>query len=365
MDGRTGRKLVAGVVMGAAGAAVGYAVARLAVTPGVPGEPLSRAGTLARIALAGLGIWLALAVHEAGHVVGGVSQGFRFLFLAAGPLWIERGARGLALRLNRTLPAWGGMAVAMPQDGRDLRSRFSVMVAAGPVASLVLALAGWAAWSALPSGLARFLAGATAIGSAGFLLATAQPFGAGGGFASDGGRLLRLWRRGPVGDREVAILAITAAAVGGVRPADWSVAIVDAALLPADGSAMEVAARVYAAQRASDTGDPVSAEAHLARAVEAGRDMSPMIRSMVASEAAWLRASQGDVEGARALLADADGPFVERHALHRARAALLRAEGNVAGARAEAEAGIAALRGARFGKASARDRELLEALRAA
>jgi hypothetical protein len=68
----------------------------------------------------------------------------------------------------------------------------------------------------------------------------------------------------------------------------------------------------------------------LDRAVEIGRDLPPVLRSLAASEAAWLRA------------------------------ALLRAQGDLAAARAEAEAGLAALGKTRFGKASARDRELLE-----
>jgi hypothetical protein len=365
MVSRTAKKFVAGAVMGLAGAGVGFAVARLALGPAPRGEHLTAAEKIARVALGGFGIWLALAVHEAGHLAGGISQGFRFVFLAAGPVWIERGERRLALRFNRTLHTWGGMAAAMPQDDRDLRNRFSVMVAAGPVASLLLALVAWAAWAVLPFGLARFLAGVTAIASAGFFVATAQPFGAGGGFASDGGRLLRLWRKGPVGEREVAILALTAAAVGGVRAGEWAPVLVDTALVPEDGSAMELAARVYAAQRASDLGDADGAEAHLAHALEVGRDLSPIVRSMVAAEAVWLRASRGDVEGARKLLPEVDGPFVERHALHRARAAVLRAEGDLDAARAEAEAGLAALGKTRFGKASARDRELLEALRAA
>ncbi len=363
MKPQTAKKLLAGVVTGLVGAVVGVALARLGGGEAPRGANLSAGEKIARVLLGGFGIWLALAVHEAGHLAGGLSQGFRFVFLAAGALWVERGERGIALRFNRTLQTWGGMAAAMPPDDRDLRRRFSVMVAGGPLASLLLALAGWAAWAMLPLGLPRFLAGVTAIASTGFFLATAQPFGAGGGFASDGGRLLRLWRKGPVGEREVAMLALTAASAGGARPRDWAPAIVDAALLPADGSVMELVAHVYASSRASDTGDAATAEVHLARAIELGRDLSPMLRSLVAAEAAWLRASRGDVEGARALLAEADGPFVERHALHRARAAVLRAEGDLAGARAEAEAGLAALGKTRFGKASARDRELLEELR--
>ena len=360
----TVKKLLAGIVVGLVGALVGAAVARLAVGPTPRGEHLSAGAKIARVALGGFGIWFALAVHEAGHLAGGLSQGFRFVFLAAGPMWLERAERGIAVRFNRTLATWGGMAAAMPRDDRDLRRRFTVMVAGGPAASLLLALGSWAAWAMLPLGPARFLAGVTAIASTGFFVATAQPFGAGGGFASDAGRLLRLWRRGPVGEREVAMLALTAAAAGGARPREWTPAIVQAALLPADGSVMELVAHVYASSRASDAGDPDAAAAHLDRAVELGREMSPMLRSLVAAEAAWLRASRGDVKGARPFLAEADGPFVERHALHRARAAVLRAEGDLAGARAEAEAGLAALGKTRFGKASARDRELLEGLRA-
>ncbi|HET8724859.1 MAG TPA: hypothetical protein VFM53_11740 [Anaeromyxobacteraceae bacterium] len=363
MDGKAARRLLGGVLVGCVGLGLGYALGKLGMTLPSPGQRLTAGEKLLRIALAGLGIWLAFLVHEAGHLAGGLSQGFRFIFLAAGPLWVEPGPRGVALRFNRTLQTWGGVAAAMPRDGRNLRQRFAVMVAAGPAASLLLALLGWGAWTALPAGAPRFLAGVTALGSAALFLATVQPFGAGGGFASDGGRLLRLWRRGPVGEREVAILALTAASAGGARPRDWPGAVVEAALRPEDGSAMELAARVYAAQRASDSGDPETARRQLDAAGEIAKGMSPILRSVVAAEAAWLRASQGDVEGARPLVAAADGPFVERHALFRARSALRLAEGDREGARRDAEEGLSALARTRFGKASERDRELLEELR--
>jgi hypothetical protein len=361
---KTGSRLLGGVLVGCVGLGLGYAVGRLGATLPSSGVKLTVGDKLLRVALGGFGIWLAFLVHEAGHLAGGLSQGFRFIFLAAGPLWVEPGERGIALRFNRTVQTWGGVAAAMPRDGRNLRERFAVMVGGGPVASLLLALASGAAWALVPSGAFRFLAGVTALTSAALFLATVQPFGAGGGFASDGGRLLRLWKKGPIGEREVALLALTTASAGGARPRDWPPEVLEAALRPEDGSLMEVAARVHAAQRASDTGDPAAARRQIDRAAELAEGMSPALRSIVAAEAAWLRAVGGDVEDARSLLAEADGPFVERHALFRARAALRLAEGDREGARREAEAGLAALPRARFGKASERDRELLEALRA-
>ncbi len=352
------------MAIGLVGLGVGYGLARLGLAPASGGERLPVGAKLARIGLGLLAVWVALVVHEAGHLAGAISRGFRFVFLAAGPLWLERGETGLALRFNRTAQTWGGVAAAMPPDGVNLRRRFAAMVAGGPVASLALALAAGAAWNFLPAGTVRFAAAATALASAGLFVATAQPFGAGGGFASDGGRLLRLWRKGPVGEREVAVLALTATAMGGTRPRDWPAAVVDAALRPDDGSITEVAARVYAAQRAADVGDARGAGAHLDRALEISRGASPLLRSVVAVEAAWLRAARGDVDGAGELLPLAEGPFVEEHARRRARAEWLRARGDRAGARVEAEAGIAALARSRFGRPSARDRELLEAIRA-
>lgn len=365
MGAKAGRRLLGGVLVGLVGLGVGYLLGKLGLASLPSGNGLSRGEKLLRLPLGLLGIWLALLVHETGHLIGGLSQGFRFVFLAAGPLWAERASRGIALRFNRVVQTWGGMAAAMPEDGHDLRRRFAVMVAGGPAASLVLALVGWGVWAMLPPGSARFLAAATALASAGFFLATVQPFGAGGGFASDGGRFLRLWQKGPVGEREVAVLALTAATAGGVRPREWPAGLVAAALAVEEGTAMDVAARVYAAERAADLGGADEAQDHLDRAAEIARGMSPMLRSIVAVEAAWLRATRGDVAGGRADLSDADGPFVERHALHRARAAVFLAEGDRAGALREAEEGLAALGRTRFGKPSERDRELLEALRAA
>ncbi len=358
------RRLAAALALGAAGALVGWGAARL----GVQGARAEGAAAtpawlkLAHLVAAFVVIWLALLVHEAGHALAGASQGFRFLFLAAGPLWLERRGGRLSARLNTTASTWGGMAAAVPEDGRDLVRRFSVQVAGGPLASLLLAAFAAVAWSLLPPGLLRFTAGVAALGSAGLFLATAQPFGAGGGFASDGGRLLRLRRGGPEGAREAALLALTAASVGGARPRDWPAALLEDALAPGGGGLMEVAALVYAGVAAADRGDLDLTWARLAGAEALAEGQGDLVRSLVAGEAAWLAAVRGDAAGGRARLALVRGPFVERYLALRAEAAVRLAEGDVAGARAAAEAGLAALPRARFGVPSAREWELLEGI---
>jgi hypothetical protein len=347
--------------------AVGYLAARLGVEAALSEAGGGRAapgGILLHVGLVGVATWLALLAHEAGHALGGVSRGFRFLFVAAGPLWLERRGDQLGLRLNTSLSTWGGVAACVPEDDRDLPRRFAVMVVGGPIASLALAAAGAATWALLLPGHTRFALGAVAVASLALFVATAQPFGAGGGFASDGGRLLTILRGGVRGAREAAMLALTAAAAGGVRPREWRPALLADASRPADGSTFEVAALVFAGQAAADRGDLERAWGDLERAVELADGLSPVLRAVVAAEAAWAAATRGDAVRARALVARADGPFTERHALRRAEAAVLLAEGDRIGAARAAAAGLAELPRARFGRPSARERELLEALAA-
>jgi hypothetical protein len=97
MDRKRLGRLLGGVAIGCVGLGVGWGLGKLGMAPPASGERLSTAEKLARVALGGFSIRLALAVHEAGHLLGALSQGFRFVFLAAGPVWIERAGEGVAV----------------------------------------------------------------------------------------------------------------------------------------------------------------------------------------------------------------------------------------------------------------------------
>ncbi len=112
--------------------------------------------TAARIAAFGLMALLvasaAVAVHETGHVLGGLCAGFRFSTLRIGPLMIHRGFR---IPRHRGWGAWlGGAASMIPVKGDRLAERALLLVSAGPAASilsgcfvLLLPSKGLSAWS--------------------------------------------------------------------------------------------------------------------------------------------------------------------------------------------------------------------------
>ena len=76
--------------------------------------------------------------HESGHVLGAALVGFRFVSVRFGVLNVRRTRRGL--RLSLSFKNWsGGAAVYYPVSTSDMRLRYSLSVALGPMASLLLA----------------------------------------------------------------------------------------------------------------------------------------------------------------------------------------------------------------------------------
>lgn len=350
------------LVMVGVGAGAGYWVAHHAATA-LTGHTKDPWFWPVMVALVPLSYWLATTVHELGHVIGGVSQGFRFLFLASGPLWVQRTAQGgLVARFNRLIATWGGLAGTIPTDAHDLTRRFSITVAGGPMFSLAFALGCWGLSKQFRPGLGELTCSVTALFSAMAFLASAQPFGAGGGMPSDGGRLLRLLGGGPFAKREAAMLGLTAASYSGTRPREWPKALLDDALGAVDDSAMRVAALIWSAQWLSDSGNAAAAAEAAVEAMRLATHLSPMLVSGLAGEAASTVAEAGDLARAKAFLDQASGPFVEDHVRLRAQAEIARLEGRANDAVRLAREGLQALERARFSPPSARERERLTEL---
>jgi hypothetical protein len=84
-------------------------------------------------------ILIVLATHEIGHLLGGLSQGMRFLLLIVGPFGWHASVSGTRFEWNTNLALMGGIAAAVPTKvGADLRRQLLVLIAGGPAASLLL-----------------------------------------------------------------------------------------------------------------------------------------------------------------------------------------------------------------------------------
>jgi hypothetical protein len=285
-----------------------------------------------------------IVVHELGHLLGGRLVGFRAFLLIVGPLRLERSASGWRFAMNRSIALAGGLAGTAPTDTQRVRQRMAVVIAGGPLASLitgVLALA----WClslrpsefdiATPFGRVLF-AGALAaygFGSVGIGLLTLIP-GRTAGFRTDGAQLLTFLRGGAEGDRAAALGAIVGQSLSGVRPRDYAPDLLATALHPADGSGEELAAWQLSLAAAVDAGDDTAARAWLERILGALDRVPPLTVATQRYDAALLLARWGDLDRAREQLAAAGTApaFAAEHLPPMARAAVAIGEGRHADA---------------------------------
>jgi hypothetical protein len=322
----TGRKksvwlsFLGGAAIGAAGATAGLLLAR----SGLRLEPV-------RAALDALSAWdllvlpvialLVIAVHEAGHLAGGMSRGMRFLLYVVGPFGWFGSAQGVHFRWCFNLGTLGGVAATMPDPRQPLAPQMMPVVLGGPLASLLLAAAGLALASVLDARPAAY-ALLTGGFSAAIFVMTALPFRA-GGFMSDGMQWL-VYRRGGVGlEKRARVTALMGMSMAGTRPRDLDEATLRLAQRQADGSEVlcDMGAWMYGYAHALDRGDPEGAGAWLQRMAEALPEYPDGFRQGIAIELAlfealyrrrhaqaleWRRQARGGiVDASRRHLADA------------------------------------------------------------
>jgi hypothetical protein len=312
-------------------------------------------------------VWVAILLHEAGHLLGARLGRLRPLLLMAGPLWIHfEDRRRPQIRLNRTASTWGGLTVVLPQvqQGRQEQQAsawqpgaMALMVAGGPLVSLATGVVAMAAAVALGSGIAALTLASLSLISALIGVGTLMPM-SGAGYHSDGANLWQLFRRDPEVGHRLTLACVAASAYCGTRPRDWPIDVLQAVAAHTRSNMTRASALLLRAQALDDahpavTNDPehpaLLAYAECAEVLHAGGFAAcpAAFRSAIAlavglfiaqrltcasAAAAWIQAGQGGVV-----------PVHDR--LH-AQAALAWAQGDLTGAREGAGKAVSMLRSA-------------------
>lgn len=227
---------------------------------------------------------LVLAFHELGHLLGGSLAGFAWRLFAVGPLLLIWQDGRTLVQYNKHVSMWGGFASALPNNwsaGFDwLKRGMLLVVAGGPIASAVLALAAGAGSLLLPSPLSVFCA-LTALFSTAIAIATMLPNTL-GGMPSDGKRWLMLLRGGPEAERWCALGLLIALDLAGKPPREWPEDLVARATGAEDGSCDHLSGRILRAQSEWHRGRLDGIEADLSYVVDRSEKLPAMLRESYA-----------------------------------------------------------------------------------
>ncbi len=151
--------------------------------------------------------FIVLGVHELGHLITGIWQGFRFELFVVGPLGVKREEGKVKVYFNKNLQYYGGVAATIPLDDRPENSKkFGNILIAGPIASLIFAAIMGGIYYLFQFPYDKVILTGALI-SVGIFFATTIPSKS-GVFFSDRKRYQRLNSSGPEREVELAILRI-------------------------------------------------------------------------------------------------------------------------------------------------------------
>ena len=308
-----------------------------------------------------IALFVALAIHEAGHLAAGSLVGFRMGMMAVGPIGIVRAGRRFLLRW---LPPshWGPFAFAYPVTLEGLRPRVAWYVAGGPIASLTTATVLFVVSRSIAPSAAGRTIGFIALLSACVFVATAQPFGTGIGIASDGARFWSLMRNTADARLDLAMFTLAGQDYGGVRPREWKPWVLEWAATTQASPAYELVAATVGLRRAIDVDDARAAQEQVQRIRAVYARVPRMLRGdAAAASALWLAQRGNDLAAARVFLKDTDVALAESYRRWIAEAAVLSLADAREGARTALDRAQAALSQG-MGQPSALDRELVESM---
>lgn len=151
--------------------------------------------------------FVVLAIHELGHLIIGLQQGFRFELFVVGPLGIKRENNKIKVYLNKNLGYYGGVAATSPiDDSPENANKFAKILLAGPITSVLFAIVSFliAYLVGKPLEILFYSGGAISIA---IFLATTVPSRT-GMFFTDRKRYQRLLTPGKDQEVELAMLRI-------------------------------------------------------------------------------------------------------------------------------------------------------------
>lgn len=153
---------------------------------------------------------IVISVHELGHILTGLINGFKFYIFVIGPIGLKRNEKDdIVLYFEKNPALWGGIGGVLPktENSKNFKS-FSRLIIAGPLFSLLfggITLLIFFVWRQ-----SFFLiVGAMSLG---IFVTTLIPYQS-GAFYSDGGRWLRIIGNTKAKDVELAIFSLVQSAV--------------------------------------------------------------------------------------------------------------------------------------------------------
>jgi len=147
----------------------------------------------------------AIAMHELGHLLAGLSVGFQFQLFVVGLLGVKNEQGKIKWYLNRNFAFMGGVAATSPRTiDPSNKGKFAFVLLAGPLMSVIFGMVCFLVFS-LGDSMLNAVWALTGITSFSIFLATTLPHRS-GTFFTDRKRFQRLMGGGLTGDIEMAQL---------------------------------------------------------------------------------------------------------------------------------------------------------------
>lgn len=269
-------------------------------------------------------LFAVIVVHEIGHLICGLSVGFRLTSIRFGPLRISPPFR-VSFRFEPKTGA-SGLVSMIPGQSKNLRSRAMIFILGGPVANLLTGF--FILFLKVGGPLASVFATLSIFIGAANLVPFRQL-----ALISDGKRLLMLLTNAGQGERWLAILQLAAELRNGIEPENWSPDFITKAIAVKDESPDTVAGYVFAYTAAWYQDPPDRAAQLLETCLEYSQFSAPVMREALRCSAAVFQGRKRNrIDLAEQWLSEIPEKTILPSLRLQAESAILEAQGNVEGA---------------------------------